>query len=135
MRKLLMILVFLTAFAAPLFWSGATYALFDPFGHVDCSQGKAYSSAVCNDRATHDPSANPLTGPDGTLAKATNIIATVSGITAVIVIIIAGFRYVLADGNATDISNAKKLIIYAAVGLVIIALADVILKFFISSAF
>jgi hypothetical protein len=48
---------------------------------------------------------------------------------AVIMIMIAGFTYVTAGGNSEDTKNARNRIIYAGVGLVVIALAWTITRF------
>lgn len=53
----------------------------------------------------------------------------VIGIIAVIMIIIGGIRYVTSGGDPTSTKGAKDTIIYALVGLVIAALAQVIVRF------
>ncbi len=58
-----------------------------------------------------------------------NILSTIIGIAAVIVIMLAGFRYITAGGDANSISAAKNTLIYAIVGLVVAALAQVIVRF------
>lgn len=49
---------------------------------------------------------------------------------AVIVIIIAGLMFLFSFGNETTIQRAKKVIIYAVVGLLVIFFAIVIVSFF-----
>jgi hypothetical protein len=44
-------------------------------------------------------------------------------------IIYAGFRYVTSAGNAEATKNARSTIMYAVIGLIIIALAQVIVHF------
>jgi uncharacterized protein involved in response to NO len=53
------------------------------------------------------------------LAKALNFLALI----AVVMIIIAGFTYVLSGGNDTAKDRAKKIIIYVAIGLIIVLLS------------
>jgi Type IV secretion system pilin len=67
-----------------------------------------------------------------TLGKATNILAFITGVAAVIVIIIGGFQYITSAGDSTKVAKAKDMIIYAAVGLVIVAAARTIIMFVIS---
>jgi hypothetical protein len=78
------------------------------------------------------------TGPGGCTNDVgiTNVIKTVVsvlsyivGVAAVIMIIIGGLRYVTSGGDSNNISSAKNTIIYAIVGLVIAALAQVIVRF------
>lgn len=58
-----------------------------------------------------------------------NLLSIVVGIAAVVIIIIGGFRYITSAGDANSISSAKHTILYALVGLVIAAMAQVIVRF------
>lgn len=53
----------------------------------------------------------------------------IGGVAAVIVIIIAGLQYVIADADSAKVKKAKNAIIYAVVGLVIVLSAFVITSF------
>ncbi len=68
---------------------------------------------------------------EGLIKAIINILTVVVGIAAVIVIIINGFRLVTSGGDATAVANARKGIIYAVVGLVIVAFAQFIVRFVI----
>lgn len=59
-----------------------------------------------------------------------NFVLSFVALVAVIVIIIAGLMFLFSFGNETTIQRAKKVIIYAVVGLVIIFFAVVIVSFF-----
>ncbi|HET7320743.1 MAG TPA: hypothetical protein VFI84_04140 [Candidatus Saccharimonadales bacterium] len=99
---------------------------FSPFGGVDCS--KASDSAVCSEHS----SGNPLTGPDGVIVKAANIVAIIAGIAAVILIIIGGLKYVTSGGDSNAVGSAKNTVLYALVGLVVIAVAKILITFVVS---
>ncbi len=58
-----------------------------------------------------------------------NILSAVVGVVAVIMIIVGGLRYVTSGGNDTSITSAKNTILYAIVGLIIVALAQVLVHF------
>lgn len=58
-----------------------------------------------------------------------NILSIVVGVAAVIMIIIAGLRFITANGDSNQIASARTAIIYALVGLVVVALAQTIVKF------
>lgn len=58
-----------------------------------------------------------------------NIFSVVVGIVAVIMIIYGGFKYITSGGDAGNITSAKNVILYAIVGLIIVALAQFIVKF------
>ncbi len=58
-----------------------------------------------------------------------NTLSIVVGFIAVIMIIIGGLKYVTSSGDSNNVSSAKNTILYAIVGLVIVALAQVIVRF------
>lgn len=58
-----------------------------------------------------------------------NIFSIVVGIIAVIMIIWGGLKYITSGGDSTKITSAKNTIIYAIIGLVIVALAQFIVRF------
>ena len=60
-----------------------------------------------------------------------NVIIGVSGIVAVIFIVVGGVGYMTSAGDTTKLEKAKKTILYAAIGLIICALAFAIVNFVI----
>lgn len=52
-----------------------------------------------------------------------NTVYFVSGIVAVVVIILAGYKYTTSIGDAAAVTKAKTSILHAVIGLVVIALA------------
>jgi hypothetical protein len=70
----------------------------------------------------------------GGLAKTVvNIFSIVVGAVAVIMIIYGGFRYITSGGDSNAVGSAKNTLIYAIVGLIIVALAQVIVHFVLST--
>jgi magnesium-transporting ATPase (P-type) len=67
------------------------------------------------------------------IKKIINILSWVVGVISVIMIIIAGFRYVTSGGQEKGVTGAKNTIMYAIIGLVVVALAQVIVRFVISN--
>lgn len=65
----------------------------------------------------------------GILKTVINIFSLIVGVAAVIMIIVGGLRYITSGGDATSTKGAKDTIIYAIIGLVIVALAQVIVRF------
>lgn len=61
-----------------------------------------------------------------------NLLSAVVGIVAVIMIIVGGFRYITSGGNDTSVTGAKNTILYAIIGLVVVALAQLIVRFTLS---
>jgi len=60
------------------------------------------------------------------------IISVIAGIAAVIMIVVGGLRYITSGGDSSKVASAKSSIIYAIVGLIIVALAQVIVRFVLS---
>ena len=58
-----------------------------------------------------------------------NIFSIVVGIVAVIMIVVGGFKYITSGGDSGNITSAKNTIVYAVIGLVIVALAQFIVQF------
>lgn len=71
---------------------------------------------------------------EGVISTVVNILSLIVGLTAVIMIIWGGFRYVSAGGDSSKISSARTTIIYAIVGLVIVAMAQFIVQFVVDRA-
>jgi hypothetical protein len=89
---------------------------------------------ACSGAQLDDKAGACATGEDkleGIIKAALNILSIAAGVAAVIMIVIAGIRYVTSQGDSAGISGAKNTIIYAVVGLVIVALAQIIVKFVI----
>jgi uncharacterized membrane protein len=63
-----------------------------------------------------------------------NIFSLLVGIVSVIMIIYGGFRYITSGGESGAVGNAKNTIIYAIIGLIIVALAQVIVHFVLNAA-
>lgn len=63
------------------------------------------------------------------LTQIVNIISVIVGVVAVVMIIIGGFRYITSGGDSGNVTGAKNTILYAIIGLVIVALAQFIVRF------
>ncbi len=63
------------------------------------------------------------------LTTVINIFSLVVGIISVIMIIIGGLKYITSAGDSGNVTSAKNTILYAIIGLVIVALAQFIVRF------
>ena len=52
--------------------------------------------------------------------------AIIVGVVAIIMIIVGGFRYITSGGDSSKVGSAKNTIIYAIIGLILVALAQII---------
>lgn len=80
-------------------------------GNEDCNQG------------------DPENTVNNIIATVINIFSLVVGVVSVIMIIIGGLKYITSGGDSGNVSGAKNTILYAIVGLVIVALAQIIVRF------
>ena len=104
-------------------WAPAYAA--DPLDEV-CKT--APTSPTCLSRS---PSENPLTGPNGTLLKIATILSVIAGVSAVIILIVSGLRYITSGGDTQKVASAKNGIIGALIGIVVIVLAQTIVTFIV----
>jgi hypothetical protein len=95
----------------------------------DClSQGSDLTTGAGNTCAP----ANTSTGTQkiqDIVTTIVNIFSVVVGIVAVVMIIWGGFKYITSGGDSGNITGAKNTILYAIVGLVVVALAQFIVQF------
>lgn len=68
------------------------------------------------------------------ITNVVNIFSVIVGIIAVIMIIVGGFKYITSGGDSGNVTGAKNTILYAIVGLVIVALAQFIVRFVLAKA-
>ena len=77
----------------------------------------------------------PLPNPGATdTTKIINIILAIMGALAVLMLVIAGLRYTISQGDSTKIADSKRMIVYTLVGLLVIALAATIVNFVLSKS-
>jgi hypothetical protein len=82
--------------------------------------------------ANCDPTASTAVAEekvDSIITTVINIFSLVVGIVSVIMIIIGGLKYITSGGDSGNVTGAKNTILYAIIGLVIVALAQIIVKF------
>ncbi len=68
------------------------------------------------------------------LGNVVNYVSIFVGVIAVFLIIIGGLRYITSGGDSGKVSGAKTTIIYALIGLVVVALAQLIVRFVLGQA-
>ncbi len=97
-------------------------------------QGGLCSGA--NLQFTENPSGADCSGSGDATAKINdlihqivNILSVIVGIAAVIMIIVGGFRYITSGGSDASVTSAKNTILYAIIGLIVVALSQLIVRF------
>lgn len=125
-------------FALTLLFGGAYSLVPASASALDCSnpqtpaEQEQCGACLTEPSGTCDPGQAQTTLGD-TIRKVINVISVLVGAVAVVMIIVAGFRYVTSAGNAETLKNARNTIVYALVGLIIVAFAQVIVHFTLNS--
>jgi hypothetical protein len=81
-----------------------------------------------NGNCSTDTSAG-TTGINNIITTVINVFSIVVGVVSVIMIIVGGFRYITSGGESSNVTGAKNTIVYAIIGLVVVALAQFIVKY------
>ncbi|HZL07950.1 MAG TPA: pilin [Candidatus Dormibacteraeota bacterium] len=93
---------------------------------INQATGTSSSGANAVDCSSSSVNGNTI----GKAAKGlVNVFSIIVGVVAVVMIIYGGFRYITSGGDSGRVGNAKNSLIYAIVGLVIVALAQLIVHF------
>ena len=135
-KNYLVVLASIATLVAPVALAVPAYA--------ECVAGTIAGSVSQGSNGATSPDGTATAGCDATgvdnnsitgLAhKVVNTISLVVGAISVIMIIIGGFRYITSGGDSTKVGGAKNTIIYAIIGLVIVALAQLIVHFVLNQA-
>lgn len=99
--------------------------------HEVCKQQP--SSSVCEDAKLDGK--NPLYGPDGVITSIANILSIIIGIAAVIGIIVAAIKMITNGNNPQEVSQARDLIVYAVIGLILAAAAQGLVRLVLQRIF
>ena len=86
------------------------------------------SGTDCNDNKGGSADVNSI------IKTALKIFMSVVGVAAVVMVVVAGFKYVTSGGDSSKVASAKTTLIYALVGAAVAALAQVLVKFVLSKS-
>jgi hypothetical protein len=95
--------------------------------------------AVCAGLGSATGASDDCVDPTGsasvsnTVKSVIDLLSLLVGVAAVIMIIIGGLQYVMSGGDSGKVGNSKNTILYAVVGLIVVALAQVIVRFTVES--
>lgn len=120
---------------------------FSAVGVVAAQDGPSLQGSLCSGAnnlqvSSDSQSSDECSGGDedpgekvnGLITQIVNIISVIVGIVAVIMIIWGGFKYITSGGDSGNVTAAKNTILYAIIGLIIVALAQFIVRFVLSKA-
>ncbi len=99
-------------------------------GLFDGAKGEACRGAALQESgAAQCDSTSAETSVNKLVVSVVNILSWIVGVAAVIAIIIGGLRFILAQGDTNGVAAGKNTVIYSVVGLIIVAMAQFIVKF------
>lgn len=81
-------------------------------------QGVGQTGSNCSD-----------SGVSKTIKTIISIFSYIVGVVCVVMIMVGGFKYITSGGSSEGVSSAKSTIMYALIGLIIVALAQLIVQF------
>lgn len=101
-------------------------ATFDPRGGLNCGTSITLSeTGSCEEAGEADATGKV----NDAVRLALNLFSAVVGIIAVVMIIVGGIKYITSGGDSGNVTSAKNTILYAIIGLVVVALAQIIVRF------
>jgi len=105
-----------------------------------CGDGGAINDIKCGAETTDNGSCSETVTTDCTptvdnaITTAVTIFTIIVGVMSVIMIIMGGFKYITSAGDANKVAAAKNTVVYALIGVVLVALAQVIIRFVVSKS-
>lgn len=109
--------------------SGVAFAYPAPAALALTENQKEVCEAIGSPDCQTDPTG--AKDPNALIESGIDIFSAILGIIAVIMIMVAGFKYITSSGDSSKISSAKSTLIYAIIGLIIVVLSQTIVKFVI----
>lgn len=103
----------------------ASAAISDQF-----TKGACLGEASCGASA----SGSSETKVTNLISKAIDIFSLVVGVIAVVMMIIGGIKYITSQGESANVTAAKNTILYAAIGIIVVVLAQTIVFFVFDKA-
>jgi len=123
-RNILMSFVLFGTFAAPLATVAVVQAqITECSGIQNCLDNGADNTDNTVGVGTPEDRINKI------VKTVINLFSFVVGIVSVVMIIIGGLKYITSGGDAGNITSAKNTILYAIIGLIIVAFAQLVVRF------
>ena len=133
LKRIIFSILATIGFALPMLSPVAVRAQADIESNLGCGANLDFSSASGTDcEAGQEETAGDRV--NSIVTSVINILSLVVGVVAVIMIIIGGLRYITSGGDSGQVGNAKNTILYAVVGLIVVALAQIIVRFVVNRA-
>lgn len=126
MKRLLASLILSFALLMAVMVPATVMAQSQPIQGVCNSVSTAEKPAVCTSQDVE------VVGTDGIIVRAARLVGIVTGVASVVAIMVGGFKYIISNGDPSNVNSAKNTILYAIIGLVISVTAPLLLGYAIS---
>lgn len=97
-----------------------TYVADTPQQQICAGVGLTTSDGSCGDQGAQ---------VSGVLKNVINLLSYLVGVITVIMIIIAGLRFITSGGDSGKVASAKSALIYALIGIAVVALSQALVLF------
>lgn len=128
-RRLLLSLSLIFSFATPVVATASAHAA-EGIKQNLCAGANLDVNSDCNTGGITDKQAQEKI--NDILHTVINFFSLIVGVVAVIMIIYGGLKYITSGGDSGNVSGAKNTLIYALIGLVIVALSQFMVRFVLS---
>lgn len=125
LKTMLLTLFSTGALLMPTMAPAVAYAAIDE--QLACGAGIDINSTTCN---PSDPEAED--NVNRIIRLVINLFSVIVGIISVVMIIVGGVKYITSGGASEKVTSAKNTILFAVIGLIIVALAQIIVRFVLS---
>lgn len=128
MKKMVLAIAFVVGLLAPvaLFGVSPTPAYADAFSS---SNAKSQACSGITGQETAGNCSTPGKSIEAIIQTVINFLSAIIGTVAVVMIVVGGFKYITSGGDSGKVAGAKSTLIYAIIGLVIVAMAQFIAQF------
>jgi hypothetical protein len=100
--------------------------------YADAFSNSNAKSQACSGITGNEASGNcatPGKSIDNIIRTVINFLSALIGTVAVVMIVVGGFKYITSGGDSGKVAGAKSTLVYAVIGLVIVAMAQFIAQF------
>lgn len=90
---------------------------------VDICAGNGANSTYCQNRSEGETKVKSV------MKSVVNVLLMTVGVISIIMIVVGGIMFALSSGDASKVTKARNMVIYAVVGLVVALFASAIINF------
>lgn len=113
--------------------NSVTYAL-PTSNFANASRDQACQSLSILDSSQGCGTSSSKGGINSDISAAVNILSIVVGAAAVIMVIVAGLKFITSGGDSNRASSARSTLLYALIGVAVAALAQLLVHFVLNRA-